>query len=455
MRITGVHLGVMLASHEGHLVSAIFHICVSSHTGSRWFTQVAVVLLLTLTLFASAGSALAEKRVALVIGNSAYNNVSKLPNPANDAEAIGVLFKSVGFDVVEQRQNLGNAEMRRVIRDFSEKAQGADLAVVFFAGHGIEVDGVNYLIPTDSRLERDVDVEDEAVSLDRVLKMIEPAKRLRLVILDACRDNPFGKAMKRTIATRSIGRGLGPIEPSTSDTLIAFAAKAGSTAIDGAGPNSPFTAALLKHLVTPGLDVRLALGQVRDDVLKATGSKQEPFVYGSLGGSTVTLTALTKDEQATQQRVDPNADVARDYDAAAKVGTKDAWDAFLRVHPSGFYVDLARAQRSKVSPAKSVSPSATASESSANLKEQKRAKTATLHSEPSRKIENSNVKILTPQERCLAGVLRRQGGRFMPEGQSSSCMWGEVDGQLRRLGNCQKSRSDAKAMCRTGVFGGG
>lgn len=348
MRITGVHLGVMLASHEGHLVSAIFHICVSSHTGSRWFTQVAVVLLLTLTLFASAGSALAEKRVALVIGNSAYNNVSKLPNPANDAEAIGVLFKSVGFDVVEQRQNLGNAEMRRVIRDFSEKAQGADLAVVFFAGHGIEVDGVNYLIPTDSRLERDVDVEDEAVSLDRLLKMIEPAKRLRLVILDACRDNPFGKAMKRTIATRSIGRGLGPIEPSTSDTLIAFAAKAGSTAIDGAGPNSPFTAALLKHLVTPGLDVRLALGQVRDDVLKATGSKQEPFVYGSLGGSTVTLTALTKDEQATQQRIDPNADVARDYEAAAKVGTKDAWDAFLVIYPNGFYAQLARAQRGKM-----------------------------------------------------------------------------------------------------------
>ncbi len=306
-----------------------------------------LILTTVLAVVAFAVPVLADKRVALVIGNSAYSNVSKLPNPASDAEAIGILFKRAGFDIVEQRQNLTNTEMRRVVRDFSEKVQNADVAVVFFAGHGIEVDGVNYLIPTDSRLERDVDVEDEAVSLDRVLKMIEPAKRLRLIILDACRDNPFGKAMKRTIAIRSIGRGLGPVEPSMSDTLIAFAAKAGSMATDGAGANSPFTAALLKYLVTPGLDVRLALGQVRDDVLKATGNKQEPFVYGSLGGAKVTLTAVTNDEQGPQ-RLNPNADVARDYEAAGKVGAKEAWDAFLAAYPSGFYADLARAQRAKL-----------------------------------------------------------------------------------------------------------
>lgn len=327
-------------------MSAIFCRC-SFLSRRRRFVHAAHLLSMVVVAFVmSPYSAFAEKRVALVIGNSAYSNVSKLPNPANDAEAIGMLLKSANFDIVERRQDIGSAEMRRVIRDFSEKAQDADIAVVYFAGHGIEVDGANYLIPIDAKLERDVDVEDETVSLDRVLRMIEPAKRLRLVILDACRDNPFGKMMKRTIATRSIGRGLGRVEPATSDTLIAFAAKAGSTAADGAGPNSPFTAALLKHLVTPGLDIRLSLGQVRDDVLKATGNKQEPFVYGSLGGSTVTLTGPVKDERAPS--VDPNAVAARDYEAAAKIGTKEAWDAFLAAHPVGLYADLARAQRAKL-----------------------------------------------------------------------------------------------------------
>jgi uncharacterized caspase-like protein len=228
--------------------------------------------------------AVAEKRVALIVGNSAYGHVPRLPNPANDAEAMSILLKGAGFEVVENRGDLGVNDMRRAVRDFSEKAQDAEIALLFYAGHGIEVDGTNYLIPIDAKLERDIDVEDETLSLERVLKVLEPAKRLRLVILDACRDNPFAKTMKRTIASRTIGRGLASIEPATSDTLVAFAAKAGSTAADGVGIHSPFTAALLKHIATPGLDVRIAFGRVRDEVLKTTAKKQEPFVYGSLGG---------------------------------------------------------------------------------------------------------------------------------------------------------------------------
>ena len=231
-----------------------------------------------LTLVLGATPLLAEKRVALVIGNSTYGNVPKLPNPSNDAEAVGILLKSAGFEVVEMRRDLSIADMRRAINNFSDLTQNAETAVVFYAGHGIEVDGVNYLVPVDAKLGRDLDVEDETISLDRILRVLEPAKRLRLVILDACRDNPFSKTMKRTVASRSVGRGLSRVEPATSDTLIAFAAKAGSTASDGDGVHSPFTAALLRHLVTPGLDVRLAFGQVRDDVMKATGNRQEPFV---------------------------------------------------------------------------------------------------------------------------------------------------------------------------------
>ena len=161
--------------------------------------------------------------------------------------------------------------------EFFDQTSNADVAVVYYAGHGIEVDGVNFLIPVDAALARDRDVYDEAISLDRVLQAVNSAKRLRLIILDACRDNPFMKTMKRTLSSRAISRGLVGIEPAKPNTLIAFAAKAGSTASDGAGGNSPFTTALLRHMTTPGLDLRIAFGRVRDEVLTATNDKQEAF----------------------------------------------------------------------------------------------------------------------------------------------------------------------------------
>ena len=234
-------------------------------------------------------SAQKEKRIALVIGQSGYQHVPKLPNPLNDASAIADKFKAAGFEV-DTRRDLTNIELRRAMREFTAATRNADIAVVYFAGHGFEVSGTNYLIPVDAKLQSDLDVEDESLSLDRVVKALEPAKRLRLIILDACRDNPFLKSMTRTIASRQVTSGFAKVEPDT-DTLIAFAAKAGSTADDGAGKHSPFTAALLNNLFEPGTDIRIALGRVRDDVKRATGNKQEPFVYGSLGGSTVSLRA--------------------------------------------------------------------------------------------------------------------------------------------------------------------
>src|SRR3954464_15222998 len=202
--------------------------------------------------------ALAEKRVALVIGNSSYRNVAKLSNPANDAAAVAAMFKSAGFDTVESKLNLTVGELRKALRDFGNMSRDADVAAVYYAGHGIELDGTNYLIPIDATLETDTDVLDETLPLDRVLVAIEPAKQLRLVILDACRDNPFAKNMKRTLASRAIGRGLAKVEPSSPNTMIAFAAKAGSTASDGDSKNSPFATALIEHLATPGLDLRKA-----------------------------------------------------------------------------------------------------------------------------------------------------------------------------------------------------
>jgi uncharacterized caspase-like protein len=301
---------------------------------------------LALASWLGCSSAFAEKRVALVIGNSAYQKVAKLPNPANDAAAVAAMLKAAGFDLVESKSNLTAAELRKTLRDFGGKARDADMAVVYYAGHGIELDGTNYLIPVDAALETDADVLDETLPLDRVLFAVEPAKQLRLVILDACRDNPFARTMKRTIASRAIGRGLAKIEPTSPNTMIAFAAKAGSTASDGDSRNSPFAAALVEHLPKPGLDLRRAFGFVRDEVLKNTGNKQEPYVYGSLGGDDVPL--VPAKPVAAGPQADPQAAVRRDYELALQLATRDGWEAFLSQYPDGFYASLAKGQLNKI-----------------------------------------------------------------------------------------------------------
>ncbi len=227
------------------------------------------------------------------------------------------------------------------------RTRDADVAVIYYAGHGIELDGTNYLIPIDATLETDTDVLDETFPLDRVLFAVEPAKKLRLVILDACRDNPFAKTMKRTVGSRAIGRGLAKVEPSSPNTMIAFAAKAGSTASDGDSKNSPFATALVDHLTEPGLDLRKAFGFVRDDVLKATNNTQEPFVYGSLGGNDVTLVPAAP-APAVAAAVDNDATMRRDYEFALQIATKPVWDSFITKYSSGFYTDLAKAQRDRL-----------------------------------------------------------------------------------------------------------
>lgn len=303
-------------------------------------------LLLAAVLLLTGEPAFAGKRVALVLANSAYRNAPPLANPVNDGAVIARTLKDAGFDAVDFRRDLAALETRRALRDFSDLARDAEIAVVYYAGHGIEVDGSNYLIPVDARLERDTDVYDETFSLDRVLVAVEPAKQLRLVILDACRDNPFTRTMKRTVTLRSLGRGLAKVEPASPNTLIAYSAKAGMTALDGDGKNSPFTVALSNHLTTPGLDVRRAFGFVRDDVLKSTGNRQEPFVYGSLGGDDVPL--VPKAAPAVPPAVNPQADIRRDYELALQVGSKAALDAFLAQHPEGFYASLAKLQLDKI-----------------------------------------------------------------------------------------------------------
>jgi hypothetical protein len=237
------------------------------------------------TIGAIANQAPFGRRVALVIGNSAYKNVPQLPNPGSDATLIADVLKRTGFESVTIHINVGKDMLVGALRDFAKLAETADWAVVYYAGHGMEVGGVNYLIPVDARLASDRDVGFETVALDQVLNAAERASKLRVVVLDACRDNPFANQMKRTItmASRSVSRGLASVEPDAG-TLVVFAAKDGETALDGDRGHSPFAAAFAHNLPTPGLEIRRLFDFVRDDVMDATGRRQQPFSYGSISG---------------------------------------------------------------------------------------------------------------------------------------------------------------------------
>jgi len=301
-----------------------------------------IIALATISFGPLCQPAFAEKRVALVMGNSAYQNVSRLANPTNDSEAMTATLKNARFDVVELKRDLNVSEMRRALRDFSDTVRDADVAIVYFAGHGVEIDGTNYVIPVDAVLERDIDAFDEAIPLDRILTVIEPVKQLRLVILDACRDNPFNKTMKRTIGARAIGRGLAKVEPNSPNTLIAFAAKAGSTASDGDSKNSPFTAALVKYLPRPGLDLRKAFGYARDEVLKVTNNRQEPFIYGSLGGDDVAL--VPEPDKTTSDAVKPLDEKRLElafWESIKNDKNPELFQAYLNRYPKGVFADIA------------------------------------------------------------------------------------------------------------------
>jgi hypothetical protein len=307
----------------------------------RLFSMLAMIAAAISSVVFASDLAWADKRVALVVGNSGYQTVPQLPNPSRDANSVAKMFRDAGFESVEVTLDVGNLEFKRAIRRFETISDQADIAVVYYAGHGLEIGGINYLIPVDARLASDRDADDEAIPLERLVSSADGARRLRLIILDACRDNPFVTTMRRErkTASRAVIAGLGKVEPTSTDTLIAYAAKAGSTADDGSGEHSPFTTAVLRNLTVPGLDVRLAFGRVRDEVLKATANRQEPFVYGSLGGGNISLVP----PPATRQEA-PVSDIKADYELVQRIGSRRAWEVFLGTHPTGFYADLARAQ---------------------------------------------------------------------------------------------------------------
>jgi len=223
----------------------------------------------------------AARRVALVIGNSAYKAAGPLKNPANDAAMVGGALSRLGFEVVEKR-DLGVEQMRGALRDFEDKAAGREWALVYFSGHGMELNGKNWLLPVDVALARASDLPDEAIPADRVLERLSGVNKLRMVILDACRTNPLVErmAMNKGI-TRTVAHGLAAVEP-THGEVVFYAARHGSVALDGTSANSPFASALVKHMAEDGVEIGRFFRKVTTSVLAATNNGQEPFVYGRI-----------------------------------------------------------------------------------------------------------------------------------------------------------------------------
>ena len=228
------------------------------------------------------------RRVALVIGNSKYRYANPLPNPANDAADISQVLRKLGFDVIEGR-DLDRRGMEDRICAFGRKLEaGADLALLFYAGHGMQVGGRNYLIPVDAKLERSGDLTLDTIELGQILAQMEAEKRVNLVFLDACRDNPLARSFARSLGTRSasVGSGLAPVQ-SAIGTLIAYATQPDNVALDGDGRNSPFTTALLKYIATPKLEIGSIMKRVRADVIATTREKQVPWDHSSLVGDVI------------------------------------------------------------------------------------------------------------------------------------------------------------------------
>jgi membrane-associated protease RseP (regulator of RpoE activity) len=244
-----------------------------------------IVALLLGGMPASAGT-----RVALVIGNSAYQNVPFLPSPVNDAADLSASLRRLGFDV-KTMSNARYDDMRQALVDFDQQARGAEFAVIFFAGHGFQIGGENWLIPVDAQLAIDLDVVNETIGLNSLTRAVSNATKLGLVILDASRDDPFRTKMQSTNLPRAVERGLSRVE-SSDNVLVVYAARDGTTAADASGPGrySPYTSSLLKMIETPGLDIRALFARVRDDVMTATNQEQQPLLYGSFSCDELAVT---------------------------------------------------------------------------------------------------------------------------------------------------------------------
>lgn len=292
-------------------------------------------------LAAAVASPADARRVALVIGNADYK-IAALESPVSDAVAVAeAIGQQLRFDKVILKRDLSAEGFREALRELARETRGAEVGLLYFAGHGLEVGGRNYLIPVDARLKAARDVELEAIALDTVLAQLDGVTALKLVILDSCRNNPFPLA---GAGTRSVGIGLARIEPE-GNTLVAYAAKHGTMAEDGTiGGHSPFTTALLRHIAMPGLEVRQLFGYVRDDVVAATGQRQQPYVYGTLGGQGLFLRPLITAPIAVPPALPQPSEAERAWSAVKDTDSIAQLEVVAGRYRGTVYSDLASAR---------------------------------------------------------------------------------------------------------------
>jgi len=312
-------------------------------------------LLAAAVIFGSAADATtttgSQRRVALVIGNSSYQYAPHLPNPTSDAEAIAATLRNLGFEVTKGI-DLDRTETEMIIREFSKTLPGADVALLFYAGHGIQVGDHNYLVPVDAQLADETDLHFEATDLNLVLDVMAREPRVNLVFLDACRDNPFAQTLARSMgATRStaIGRGLAIVDASAG-SFIAYATDPHQVALDGKGIHSPFTAALLAHMESPGLSISDMMIEVRNDVLMATQQKQRPWDTSSLTrpfyfAPAVAVAATETGSPASSGNAVSTPAVDKEvvfWQSIQNSNSPAQFQAYLDQYPNGTFAPLAR-----------------------------------------------------------------------------------------------------------------
>lgn len=315
------------------------------HFSSRFCSAVAFWITLT-----SAQPAVAERRVALVVGNSNYTNVARLLNPRNDAGDMISRLKTMKFDVIPGL-DLDRNGFLNTLAAFGRAAEGADVALFFYAGHGLQVNGQNYLVPTDAKVEYEAELDIALIPVPLVMQQLGRGSRVNIVILDACRDNPFAKDLSRTLGTRSssaLGRGLSRIQ-TASGTFIAFATQPDNVAQDGAGRNSPFTEAFLANMEKPGLSLSDLMIEVRNDVMRQTNGKQVPWDSSSLTGrfsfkieGTVTIAPVTSPSQPSAPGSDTRTVELGVWNAIRESNDAAVLRRFLRDYPESMFAPLAR-----------------------------------------------------------------------------------------------------------------
>jgi caspase domain-containing protein len=291
----------------------------------------------------------AEKRVALVIGNSAYKHAGELTNPKNDATDMSAALKKIGFQVIDGF-DLDKAAFDRKIREFAMALSGAEVGVLFYAGHGLQVAGQNYLVPVDAELTTASALEFEMVRLDVLHRIMEREAQTNILFLDACRNNPLSRNLARAMGTRSgeIGHGLAAVE-SGSGTLISFSTQPGNVALDGTGRNSPFAAALVKHISTSNDDLSATLIAVRNDVMKATQRKQVPWEHSALTGRfyfniTINVAPQPAAPTSTQPAQSQTGEAERAWLLVKDTTSSAILDEFVKRYGDTFFATLARAR---------------------------------------------------------------------------------------------------------------